>query len=372
MSNPEVNPDKSPEHMTADVLPAEGAAATPAVAPDVSTQVTDATSAEAPQGQAEAPGAVTKEIDLAQLHEAFLRLSKGIDLIAANNTLWTEIHLNKPELIRLREDKEIQAKKIGELENKLRDTEIELLGATSSSAEGALLIHKLESDLAAKGEEVRQLKEAEALAAEKIAIINKDLANLKESLAVRDTDLKSTKEECLLAIAKIEELKATVAESEKVEKDLRDLLKNRLAQHVPASLLGSAAAPQLLEFDAAASRGDAASQRVLAGLSQLRSGFAAGAGPDDKLLAIKAIGSALYAVWSAQGKDPRTISSLFSEWQDHLNGIPGAGYQLVVPDLGQSIPQNVAAPAGATKVSEVQLWIVKGGNGAVYSKGIVR
>ena len=372
MSNPEANPDKSSERMTTDVLSAGEAAATPAVAPDVSTQVPDTMSTVAPQGQAEAPGAVTKEIDLAQLHEAFLRLSKGIDIIATNNTLWTEIHLNKPELIRLREDKEIQAKKIGELENKLRDTEIELLGATTSSADSALLIQKLQSDLAVKGEEVRQLKEAEALAVEKIALLNKDLANLKESLAVRDTDLKSTKEECLLAVAKIEELKTTVAESEKVEKDLRDLLKNRLAQHVPESLLGSVAAPQLLEFDAAASRGDPASQRVLAGLSQLRAGFASGAGVDDKLISVRSIGSALFALCTDRAMDAKAMHGLFVEWQNHLNAIPSAGYQIVVPDLGQNVPPNVNAPAGVTKVSQVQLWIVKGGNGAVYSKGIVR
>jgi hypothetical protein len=371
MSTPEADPGKSAVQAMSDVPPA-GAPAAPSEPTQDSTAQPPEPSAASAQSLADVPVAVTKEMDLGQLHEAFVRLSKGIDIIASNNSLWTEIHLNKPELNRLREDKEIQAKKIGELENKLRDTEIELLGATSSAEEKAQRVEQLETAVAAKGEDVRQLKEAEALAEEKISLFTKELANLKESLAARDEDLKAAKEESRLAGSKIEELKAKLAEAEKIERDLRDLLRNRLSQHVPDVLLGSAAAGQLLEFDAAASKGDAASQRVLAGLSQLRAGFAAGAGPDDKLLAVRSIGSALYAVWSAQGKDPRAVSSLFSEWQDYLNAIPGAGYQLVVPDLGQSIPQNVAAPAGATKVSEVQLWIVKGGNGAVYSKGMVR
>jgi predicted nucleic acid-binding Zn-ribbon protein len=372
MSNPEAEPVKSVEpamtEVSSVVVPA---ASTDSVQGD-SEQPQDATSSSSTQGQADVPSTAANQIELAQLHEAIIRLSKGINIIASNNSLWTEIHLNKPELIRLRQDTEIQAKKIGELENKLRDNEIELLGATNSAQESSQLIQKLELNLDAKGEEVRQLEEEEELAKERLTLLNDEIASLNKSLASLDADLKSTKEEARTANSKIEVLNARILEAERVEKDLRDLLRNRLAQHVPERLLGSDAAGQLLEFDAAASRGDAASQRVLAGLSQLKAGFSPGAGPDDKLLAVRAIGSALYAVWSAQGKDPRAIASLFSEWQDCLNGIPGAGYQLVVPDLGQTIPQNVTAPAGATKVSEIQLWIVKGGNGAIYSKGIVR
>jgi hypothetical protein len=147
---------------------------------------------------------------------------------------------------------------------------------------------------------------------------------------------------------------------------------HRLAHYLPEGMLSSKVATQVLAFEEAASAGDSVSLRVMAGLTQLRAAFVSGSGPDDKLVSVKAIGMALYAAWSAQGKDSQAISSLFSEWQDYLNGIAGAGFQLVVPDLGQNIPQNVTAPAGATKVSEVQLWIVKGGNGAIYSKGVVR
>jgi hypothetical protein len=110
----------------------------------------------------------------------------------------------------------------------------------------------------------------------------------------------------------------------------------------------------------------------MAGLSQLRAAFIPGAGPDDKLAAVKSIGVALYAAWSTQSKGAETIHRLFTEWQNFLNDLPGAGYQLVVPDLGQGVPQNVTPLDGVIKVNEVQLWIVKGGTGGTYSKGIVR
>jgi hypothetical protein len=44
----------------------------------------------------------------------------------------------------------------------------------------------------------------------------------------------------------------------------------------------------------------------------------------------------------------------------------------VVPDLGQTPPTTVTAPAGLTKVSEVQLWIIKAADGGIYARGIVR
>ena len=371
MSNPEANPGRSSEHMAEDVLPADEPVAISSAA-DASTQVADATSSATPQGQADGSAPPVVEIDLAKVHEAIVVMSKGMAIIANNNKLWTENNINKPELIRLRGDTEIQVKKIGELENKLRDTETELLGAQGAVAESAKEIQKLESDVAANVEAIRLLKEAEALSEQKIVLLNKALADTKETLVIRDEELNASNEACKLAGSKIEGLNYLVSELEKTEKDLRLLLKNRLAQHVPESLLGSAAATQLLEFDAAASRGDPASQRVLAGLSQLRAGFAVGAGVDDKLISVRSIGSALFALCTDRSMDAKAIHGFFVEWQNYLNAIPGAGYQIVVPDLGQNVPPNVNAPTGVTKVSQVQLWIVKGGNGAVYSKGFVR
>lgn len=316
--------------------------------------------------------AETKDVDLAQIHQAFILLSKSIKVIEKNNTLWTEIHLNKPELERLRSDNEALVKKVGDLEAKLRETETELQGAVGSVSDGAKKIERLESEVAAKQEDIRRLKEAEELASNEIKLYSIELGGIKDALATRDGELKVSKEDNCVAGVRIRELEAQVSELQIVEKDLRELLRKRLAQHVPEYLLSSGVASQLLEFDAAASRGDAASQRVLAGLSLLKAGFSAGVGPDDKLIAVRSVGTALYAVWSAQGKDARAISRLFSEWQDFLNAIPGAGFKLVVPDLGQSVPQNVTAPTGVTKVSEVLLWIVKAGDGGIYSRGIVR
>lgn len=371
MSNQDADAAKGPEHMTTEVAPDNA----PAVADPVQVDpppLPGAESAVPPEGRSDVPVAEAKAVDLAEIHQAVIRLSKGIDVIASNNTLWTEIHLNKPQLERLRSDNEALVKQVGDLETKLRDTDTELQGALGAVSEGAQKIAGLESDIAAKREDIRQLKEAEALASSKIELLSAELGGIKDSLATRDGELRVSKEDCRVAGVRIRELEALVSELQNVEKDLRELLRNRLAQHVPECLLSSGAAGQLLEFDAAASRGDAASQRVLAGLSLLKAGFSAGAGPDDKLIAVRSVGTALYAVWSAQGKDARVISRLFSEWQDFLNAIPGAGFQLVVPDLGQSVPQNVTAPAGVTKVSEVQLWIVKGGNGSIYCKGVVR
>ena len=390
MNNPEPEPAKGPERMTTEVAPDKAPAVAdpvhavppplpgaPSAADLVQTVPSPLPGTESvvpPEGRPDLPAAdsVAKAVDLDELHQAVIRLSKGINVIANNNTLWTEIHLNKPQLERLRSDNAALVKKVEDLEAKLRDTDTELQGAVGSVSEGEQKIQKLSSDIAAKQEDIRLLKEAEALASSKIVLLSTELGGIKGALAARDGELKASKEDCRVADVRIRELEVQVSELQKVEKELRELLRNRLAQHIPECLLISGAASQLLEFDAAASRGDAPSQRVLAGLSLLKAGFSAGAGPDDKLIAVRSVGTALHAVWTAQGKDARAISRLFSEWQDYLNAIPGAGFQLVVPDLGQSVPQNVTAPAGVTKVSEVQLWIVKGGNGSIYCKGVVR
>jgi hypothetical protein len=149
-------------------------------------------------------------------------------------------------------------------------------------------------------------------------------------------------------------------------------INSRLAQFTPQGILESKLAAEVAAFDSAAASGDPPSLRVMAGLAQLRAGFIPGSGPDDKLVAVKSIGAALYTAWSAQSKDAKAIHLLFADWQNFLNDIPGAGYQLVVPDLGQSVPQNVTPLDGASKVNEVLLWIVKGSTGAIYAKGIVR
>jgi len=154
--------------------------------------------------------------------------------------------------------------------------------------------------------------------------------------------------------------------------ELRGTMARRLAQFVPKGILESKIGAQVAAFDDEAAAGDASALRVIAGLFQLRAAFVQGAGPDDRLAAVKSIGSALYSAWSGKTQDAKSIHAHFAQWQDFLNNLPGAGYQLVVPDLGQSAPTTVTAPAGLTKVSEVQLWIIKAADGGIYARGIVR
>jgi predicted nucleic acid-binding Zn-ribbon protein len=203
--------------------------------------------------------------------------------------------------------------------------------------------------------------------------------SLKEvhgSLQIAETALKTKQTELEATIvdlnSQVRAGQQTIEGLRKEIEDLRGTMSRRLAQFVPTGILESKIAAQVVAFDDEAAAGDASSLGVIAGLSQLRAAFVPGAGPDHTKAAVKSIGSALYAAWSNKSQDAKSIHAHFVQWQGVLNNLPSPGYQLVVPDLGQSVPTNVTAPAGVTKVSEVQLWIVKGGDGGIYSKGIVR
>jgi hypothetical protein len=247
-------------------------------------------------------------------------------------------------------------------------------------------LNKLNKDLFEKSEEVKR-RELEIVEVRKeIAGVNSSLEGEKSSHDALKEAHKSLQESETALMGKRTELEATNADLNtqvrsgqqaievlrKEMHDLRGLMSRRLAQFVPNGILESKVGAQVVAFDDEAASGDASALRVIAGLSQLRAGFVQGSGPDDRLAAVKSIGLALYAAWSGKSQDAKTIHAHFSQWQEFLNDLPDAGYKLVLPDLGQSPPTTVTTPAGLTKVSEVQLWIIKAADGGIYARGVVR
>ena len=247
-------------------------------------------------------------------------------------------------------------------------------------------LNKLNKDLFEKSEEVLRREREIVEVRNEIAGVTTLLANEQSAHESLKSAHKSLQDSVLALEAKQAELGATIVDLSsqvltgqqtidalrKEIEDLRGTMSRRLAQFVPNGILESKIGAQVVAFDDEAAAGDASALRVIAGLSQLRAAFVQGAGPDDRLAAVKSIGSALYSAWSGKSQDAKTIHAHFAQWQDFLNNLPGAGYQLVVPDLGQSAPTTVTAPAGLTKVSEVQLWIIKAADGGIYARGIVR
>lgn len=313
-------------------------------------------------------------------------LKRKVDLIATNMTKvanenerlvrsqekWAENFSDRQKVQDISAKLTIENDNVKLLQTKVADSVVEIGNYQKSLTAQAERITSLEAELkilASRLEkatlELDQEAKAKAAAAADFADLTakKDALELEKQTAITRgdalaTDLSNARGDC---IAKTDELRAVIAG-----------INSRLAQFTPQGILGTKLSVEVAAFDAAAASGDQASLRVMAGLAQLRAGFIPGSGPDDKLVAVRSLGAALYVAWSAQSKDAKAIHLLFAEWQNFLNDIPGAGYQLVVPDLGQSVPQNVTPLDGANKVNEVLLWIVKGSTGAVYSKGIVR
>jgi len=247
-------------------------------------------------------------------------------------------------------------------------------------------LNKLNKDLFDKSEEVLRREREIVEVRNEIADVTTLLANEQSAHESLKSAHKYLQESVFALEAKQAELGATIVDLStqvltgqqtvdglrKEIEDLRGTMSRRLAQFVPNGILESKIGAQVVAFDDEAAAGDASALRVIAGLSQLRAAFVQGAGPDDRLAAVKSIGSALYSAWSGKAQEAKTIHAHFAQWQDFLNNLPGAGYQLVVPDLGQSAPTTVTAPPGLTKVSEVQLWIIKAADGGIYARGIVR
>jgi hypothetical protein len=247
-------------------------------------------------------------------------------------------------------------------------------------------LNKLNKDIFEKSEEVlrrereivevrNELSGATKLLAEE-QTANDELKATHRSLQDAQISLKNKQSELERTVTdrngQIEANQQSIEGLRKQIDEMRGTMSRRLAQFVPVGILESRIGPQVIAFDDKAASGDASALWVVAGLSQLRAAFLPGAGPDDRLAAVKSIGSALYAAWSNQSMDAKSLHLHFSQWQDFLNSLPGAGYQLVVPDLGLPPTSNVTAPAGLTKVSEVQLWIIKAADGGIYASGVVR
>lgn len=311
------------------------------------------------------------DCDTRKIRDAIMALAEGMDIVARNNRLFVENNLSKNELVKLRNDYDILSRKHKELENKLDDSKTELLGANCAATECSRKVEKIEAENATHVETIRQLKEEAALALATIEQADSNTVKLQDDKVALNDEVAKVSGERDAAAAELEVVKSNASLLEKRLKEIIGLQSVRLSYYVPASILQSNVGDQVLAFDEAVTCGDLPSMRVMAGLSQLNAALIPGSGSEDRLVAVNAIGTALYAVWSTQSKDAKTIHALFTQWQEFLNGIPAAGYQIVVPDLGQSVPQSVTAPPGVTKVSEVQLWIVKGQTGGLYSKGIV-
>jgi hypothetical protein len=334
------------------------------------------------------PSIVFDATNIESIRASFVRMAKAFDELKKLNEDHKAIQQKNLSLFEGVKDREIAdlKKSLTGWQEAVSVRDQEIARQKQMLDESTLDLNKLNADIHEKALEIRRRED-------EIVGVRKEIAALEEArkqdaaehvqtkaifdgLKTQHADLITAKDLLVQEIGsyhrRLEDTVGELAAMTAQVNALHESNAHRLAHYLPDGMLASKVAPQVLAFESAASTGDAVSLRVMAGLTQLRAAFISGAGPDDKLVAVKAIGLALYAAWSSQGKDALSISSLFSEWLDYLNGISGAGFQLVVPDLGQTIPQNVTAPAGATKVSEVQLWIVKGGNGAIYSKGIVR
>ena len=334
------------------------------------------------------PSIVFDATNIESIRASFVRMAKAFDELKKLNEDHKAIQQKNLSLFEGVKDREIAdlKKSLTGWQEAVSVRDQEIARQKQMLDESTLDLNKLNADIHEKALEIRRRED-------EIVGVRKEIAALEEArkqdaaehvqtkaifdgLKTQHADLITAKDLLVQEIGsyhrRLEDTVGELAAMTAQVNALHESNAHRLAHYLPEGMLASKVAPQVLAFESAASTGDAVSLRVMAGLTQLRAAFISGAGPDDKLIAVKAIGLALYAAWSSQGKDSLSIASLFSEWLDYLNGISGAGFQLVVPDLGQTIPQNVTAPAGATKVSEVQLWIVKGGNGAIYSKGIVR
>lgn len=195
--------------------------------------------------------------------------------------------------------------------------------------------------------------------------VRKEFNEQKERKAAVDADLEATRGNLVRLRQEFEDKSNSL---QRLEDAARNSLTNLLSRHI----LDSDISKQIEKFHSDSALGDECAIRVMAALFQLRSSILSGSSPDDSLIAVKALGAALHSAWSAKAINPKAAHAHFVEWQNVLNNIPGVGFQLVVPDLGQSVTQNITAPQGVTKVSEVVLWIVKSANGSVYARGIVR
>jgi len=319
---------------------------------------------------------------------SFVRMANAFDELKRLNEEHKRIQESNLKLFSGEKDREIAElkKTITSVNSALEARDKEIKQKVQMLEDSTNDLNRLNKDLFEKSEEVLRREREIVEVRNEVAGVTTLLANEQSAHESLKSAHKSLQDSVIALEAKQAELGATIVDLSsqvvtgqktvdglrKEIEDLRDTMSCRLAQFVPNGILESKIRAQVFAFDDEAASGDASALGVIAGLSQLRAAFVPGAGPDDTKAAVKSIGSALYAAWSGKSQDAKSIHSHFAQWQEFLNDLPGAGYQLVLPDLGQTPPTTVTAPAGLTKVSEVQLWIVKGADGGIYSKGIVR
>lgn len=319
---------------------------------------------------------------------SFVRMANAFDELKRLNEEHKRIQESNLKLFSGEKDREIAElkKTIASLNSTVEARDKEIKQKAQMLEDSTNDLNRLNKDLFEKSEEVKRREKEIVEVRKDIAAVNSSLEGEKSSHGALKEAHKSLQESETTLKVKQAELVATIVDLNtqvrsgleaidglrKEMEDLRGVMSRRLAQFVPKGILESKIGAQVVAFDDEAASGDASALGVIAGLSQLRAAFVPGAGPDDTKAAVKSIGLALYAAWSGKSQDAKTIHAHFAQWQEFLNDIPGAGYQLVLPDLGQTPPTTVTAPAGLTKVSEVQLWIIKAADGGIYARGVVR
>ncbi len=319
---------------------------------------------------------------------SFVRMANAFDELKRLNEEHKRIQESNLKLFSGEKDREIAElkKTIASLNSTVEARDKEIKQKAQMLEDSTNDLNRLNKDLFERSEEVKRREKEIVEVRKDIAAVNSSLEGEKSSHGALKEAHKSLQESETTLKVKQAELVATIVDLDtqvrsgleaidglrKEMEDLRGVMSRRLAQFVPKGILESKIGAQVVAFDDEAASGDASALGVIAGLSQLRAAFVPGAGPDDTKAAVKSIGLALYAAWSGKSQDAKTIHAHFAQWQEFLNDIPGAGYQLVLPDLGQTPPTTVTAPAGLTKVSEVQLWIIKAADGGIYARGVVR
>ena len=319
---------------------------------------------------------------------SFVRMANAFDELKRLNEEHKKIQESNFKLFSGEKDREIAdlRKNLGGLQATVADRDKEIVRKQQALDDSASDLNRLHKNLFEKSEEVlrreREIVEVRNEIAGAMTLLADEqsahevIKEAHKSLQDSETALKTKQSEHEATIAErngqLEANHQTIDGLRKEMECLRATMSRRLAQFLPSGILESRIGAQVIAFDDEAASGDSSALRVVAGLSQLRAAFVPGVGPDDRLAALKSIGSALYDAWSGHSKDAKFIHAHFSQWQDFLNSLPGAGYQLVVPDLGQPPTTNVTAPSGITKVSEVQLWIIKAADGGIYASGVVR
>jgi hypothetical protein len=221
--------------------------------------------------------------------------------------------------------------------------------------------------------------------ANEIRELKRQIGELARSASEKESELKkafSDLEKNIALLGKIKaELEAAHSHGQKLKEEVV-LLEHSLLAHkkaaaerlenlTPQGFMATELGIELKNFDVRACNGEPYAVRVMGAVFQFNAALLPGAAADERLQALRTLGSSLYSAWSAEGRDAKFIYDGFVGWMNFLNSISKGTYNIIVPDMFQSPPPNVESPAGVAKVSKVELWIIKSGSGALFSKGKV-